>query len=43
MFFLWLPMYWAYLNFKCLGDLSICYFFVFPKVVGEFLIYLVVG
>ena len=37
---MWLPMYWAYLNFKVW---VICASVIFPEMVGEFLVYLFVG
>jgi hypothetical protein len=44
MFFLWLPIYWAYRSeFECLGDLGVRSFFILPEVVGEFLVYLGIG
>ena len=30
-------------EFWSLGDLCICYFIIFPEVVGEFWVYLIVG
>ena len=38
MFFLWFPMYWAYLSFIVLGELGVWYLFIVPKVIGGFLI-----
>ena len=40
MFFLWLPMYWAYLN---LNVWVIWASVIFPKILREFLVYLFVG
>ena len=43
MFFLWLPMYWAYLNFKVWVIWAYDILLFFPEVVGEFVVYLFVG
>ena len=38
MFFMWFPIYWAYQNFDVWVICASVTFFIFPEVVGEFMV-----
>ena len=42
-FLRWLPIYWAYHNFRLCVVFGVCDPGVFPKLVGEFVVDLVIG